>query len=403
MAIWAQSGYGRGDKIDRGFAAGVINGVILSPRDESPGRLEGAARHWKTNYPDVDITFDPQFYAATMNNPSDGCLPEYDYYANNSGLGRTQFSSTRIRRRYVEQCIGYQFDILGDSLTHIISPTVLFDDFRDSWSQVAINMSVESVDYHASLNSELPLLISIVVSETAFHSQDAMEEFLDALTELDVDGFYIIVRRNATSLQHAMEPSIFGRFLYMCYVLTEINEYKVVVGYSDWHSFLLASVGVSHTACGWYQNLRQFTMGRFSPSRGGRRPRKRYSSRPLLSCPLLIPEMQDIFMAGFLNRVLSGTNNDYILSNGPATGEPSWTDASACLTHWECLHSLAQRITAGATPQDRIQEAVRLIGIARVLYTTLRNRTVNFDPLTGPNHLQEWLTGLQEFRGIARI
>lgn len=402
MSVLAQCGYGRADKIEQGLTAGVIDGVIMSPRDENKDRLEAAILQWGKDYPNANLLFDPQFYATTLSAPKDGHLSEYDYYNNNCGLGRMHFSSSRIRR-YVQECLEYQFNTFGDNLSYLISPSILFDDFRDYWSQLAINLSVESADFHSGLTNPPPLLISIIVSETALHSLDALEEFLDALTELEVNGFYLIIRRNANTLQHAMEAGSFARFMYMCYVLAEINEYTVVVGYSDWHSFLLESVGVDFTACGWYQNLRQFSLARYLPPTGGRRPRKRYSSAPLLSSPLINPELQDIYMAGLLSEVLTGGENDAILSTGPSAGEVKWSDLIATITHWKCLSSLANQVAIGSKVTERLQKSLGLIQTAQNLYTRLAHSGINFDPSTGPQQLFEWRAAVQEFKSIARV
>ena len=402
MSLLAQCGYGRGGKIEQGLNDGVIHGVIMSPRDERRGRLEQDIGNWGNSNLNALVMFDPQFYAANLNNPRDGHLSEFDYYNNNSGLGRTHFSGTRIQG-YVKECLDYQHQTFGSNLAYLISPTIIFDAFRDSWSQISLNMAVESADYHSTLNSPQPLLISLVISETAFQTMDAVEEFLDALTEIDIQGFYIILRRNSASVQNAMESAPFGRFMYFCHVLTTINEYDVIVGYSDWHSFLLEAAGVTHTATGWYQNLRQFSLARFQPSSGGRRPRKRYSSAPLLSCPLINPELQDIYMANLLPRVLSGSSHDAILQNGPASGEGNWFDEISCLAHWYILNALSQRLSALPTQLGRIQEAERLMQNALTLYTQLSSQNVSFDPSTGPNHIREWQDSLQEFRGLAGL
>ena len=403
MSTLAQCGFGRSNKIELGIDGGVIHGMIMSPRDEARGRLEGAVHQLRQTYPSALILFDPQFYAATLNDPRDGHLNEYDYYKNNSGLSRTHFSMSQIRR-YIEDSINYQFNSLGGNLSYLISPTIIFDDFRDSWSQIAINMAVESVAYRTALNGAPPLLISLVISETAFNSLEATQEFLDVLTELEVDGFYIIVRRNANSIQNAMEASSFARFMYFCYVLTEINEYAVIVGYSDWHSFLLESVGVNYTASGWYQNLRQFSLARFQPAAGGRRPRKRYSSVPLLSSPLITPELQDIFLARLLHNVLSGSSHDNILSqNGPAAGEPAWSDEIACLEHWYSMNRLSELIAPQGTVSERLDEALRLIQSADGLYLQLSQVGVSFDTSTGPNHIDEWRNSVQEFRRMTGV
>lgn len=399
MSILAQSGYGRGNKIEQGLADNVIQGVIMSPRDERRDRLEQAINDWVSTYPNALVMFDPQFYAATLNTPRDGHLSEFDYYYNNSGLSRTHFSGKRILN-YVKGCIDYQHLTFAQNVAYLISPSILIDNFRDSWSQIALNMAMESTDYHASLSNPQPLLISIVLSETAFQSMDAVEEFLDAVTEIDARGFYVIIRRNASSPQNAMESTAFGRFMYFCHVLATINEYDVIVGYSDWHGFLLNVTGVTHTATGWHQNLRQFSLSRFQPSLGGRRPRKRYSSAPLLSCPLITPELQDIHMANFLPRVLSHSRHDIILQNGPSSGEGNWTDEVSCLAHWFSLNSLSQQIEAQTTLSTRIQEAARLMQNALTLYGHLANQGVSFDPSTGPAHIREWQDSLLEFRSL---
>ncbi len=402
MSVLAQCGHGRGSKIERGLSDGVIHGVIMSPRDERKDRLEQAIQDWGGSHPNALVMFDPQFYAATLNNPRDGHLSEFDYYNNNSTLGRTHFSGTRIQG-YVRECLDYQHQTFGNNIAYLISPTILFDAFRDSWSQIALNMAIESADYHSSLTSPRPLLISLVISETAFQTMDAVEEFLDALTEIDAQGFYIIIRRNSEFVQNAMESASFGRIMYFYHVLTTINEYNVIVGYSDWHSFLLEVAGVTHTATGWYQNLRQFSLARFRPSSGGRRPNKRYSSAPLLSYPLVNPELQDIHLANLLHLVLSGSNYDAILQNGPAAGESNWTDEISCLAHWYSLNDLSRRISAHHVQSVKIQEAEQLMQNALTLYAQLESQNVSFDPTTGPDHIREWQDSLQEFRALAGL
>jgi len=403
MGIIAQCGYSAGAKVRKGLIDGVIRGAIASPKDESPERLEKFIPGLRQEFPSSLILFDPQFYAATLNNPRDGHLKEYNYYVNNNGLRRTNFSGTAMRR-YVGSCLRYQQSAFGDNLSYVVSPTVLFNDFRDPWSQVSLNLASESVDYHGSeLSEPQPLLVSFVVSETAFQNLDAMEEFLDALTELDCAGFYLIIQRNANSPQHAMEAITFGRFLYYCYVLAEINRYEVIVGYSDLHSFLLRAVGVMHTASGWFQNLRQFSLARFQQSTGGRRPRKRYSSTPMLSCPLIQPELEDIFLEGLLPDVLSGSIHDDVIANGPADGEANWNDEISCLAHWYSLYESSQLVTTSPSPNQRILYANRLINNAELIYQQLLMHGIGFDSQTGPNHLKEWGQSIQEFCLLAGI
>jgi hypothetical protein len=401
MSILAQSGWGRSDKLEKGLDFNVIDGVIMSPRDERKDRLEKSIVQLRKDYPNSKILFDPQFYATTLSSPRDGYLEEFDYYKQNTGLRRTHFAPSDIQK-YVKQCMDYQFNTFSNDLSYIISPTILFDDFSDAWSQISINLAVESKKYYSKLSSPPPLLISIAFSENALNSLSSIEDFLDSITELeDIEGFYIIVRRNSSTLQHTMDN--LSHLMYFCYVLAELNQYHIIVGYSDLISFILHSSGVKSTACGWYQNLRQFSMSRFLPTTGGHRPIKRYSSTRLLSILKINPELEEIFKVGLLDQVLSNTENDDILLTGPALGYENWTDEMSCLNHWGSLTSLLRRISASSSIKEKLDTAQEIIQKALNLYTQLNHAGINLEPTTGPNHLDSWLDSIKDFRTIVNI
>lgn len=343
---------------------------------------------------------DPQFYVTTVSVPRDGRLPEYDYYADHAPLSRTQFSP-RLIAGYVRACLNYQNELAG--LSYILSPTVLFDDFRDSWSQIVLNMADASIDCHGGLADAPPLLVTIVTSELALRNATGMGEFLDALSGLEVDGFYLLVNRSSSGYQAAMDARAMENLMYFVHVLAHLNDYRVLVGYSDWLGFLLHAAGASATATGWHQSLRQFSMARFEPAGGGRRPRKRYSSTPLLSNPLIVPELEDIYRAGLLGNVLSGSRYDAILRGGPAAGEARWTDEIGCLAHWAAVGRAIEAIEAQRRPPAKLTTAVQLIDAAKSLFDRLVVRGVNFEPQTGPDHLTSWRDSVLAFRHSASV
>jgi hypothetical protein len=398
--LLAQAGYGRGNKIHTALGQDLVGGVILSPKDERRDRLEQCVSELRSEYADATIIFDPQFYATTVSVPRDGRLPEYDYYADHAPLSRTQFTPRQITR-YVTSCLNYQNNLRD--LSYILSPSVLFDDFRDSWSQIALNMAEASIDCHGGLTNAAPLLVTVVTSELALRNATGLGEFLDALSSLDVTGFYLLVNRSGSGYQPAMDVRAMENLMYFVHVLANLNEYQVIVGYSDWLGFLLHAVGASATATGWHQSLRQFSMARFEPTGGGRRPRKRYSSTPMLSNPLIVPELDDIFRAGLLNSVLSGSSHDSILQRGPATGEARWTDEIGCLTHWTAVRGAIDRIESQRRQAAKLIAAVQLIDGARTLYDRLITRGVNFEPQTGPDHLTSWRDAVSAFRHTAGV
>jgi hypothetical protein len=407
MSLLAQCGFGRGQKIETGFNSNIIQGVIMSPRDETRIRLENDIRTWSENeqFSEKIVLFDPQFYVSNVPIPDlrDGHLPEYEYYNQNSGLGRANFSRRNIIE-FTQQCIHYQHNTLANGLSYIIAPSIAIDDFRDCWSQIALDFYVEAIDIYRQLENPQPLLLLVIVSENAFQSLELTEEYLNELTRLNVEGFYIILRCNSGVLQKDVNPTIFSNFMYFCYVLSTINEYCVIVGYSDWQSFLLESVGVTFTACGWFQNLKQFSFSRFAPSTGGQRPRKRYSSLPLFSNLLIHPDMENVFLAGRLGEILSGSHWDQFLTNNqsPAANETQWSDDCSCFAHWFSLSRLSEMLQNYSDVRGKILYSRRLINQADLLYRSLAQSGIEFD-LSASDRLASWRESIRLFCSVIGI
>jgi hypothetical protein len=408
MGLLAQCGFGRGQKIETGFDSNIIQGVIMSPRDETKTRLEKDICTWgeSEQFSRMTILFDPQFYVSNVPIPNlrDGHLPEYEYYNLNPGFGRANFSRRNITE-FTQRCIHYQHETFANGLSYIIAPSIAIDDFRDCWSQIALNFYVEAIDVHEQLENPRPLLLSVIISENVFQSLELTEEYLNELTRLNVEGFYIIVRYNNSVLQNDVNPTIFSNFMYFCYVLSVINEYRVIVGYSDWQSFLLESIGVSFTACGWFQNLKQFSFARFDSSIGGRRPRKRYSSLPLFSNLLINPDMENVYRTGRLEEILSDSHWDQFLTNqSPATNETQWTDDYSCFAHWSSLSYLSDMLQNYSDVREKILYSRRLINQADLLYRSLAQSGIEFDlSSSNRNRLASWRESIRLFCSVIGI
>ena len=123
----------------------------------------------------------------------------------------------------------------------------------------------------------------------------------------------------------------------------------------------------------------------------------------MLSNPLIVPELEDIYGAGRLGDILSGAPYDRILQGGPASGEARWTDEIGSYAHWAAVCRAIDRIEAERRPAAKLNTAVQLIDAARSLYDRLLSRGVNFDPQTGPDHLTSWRDSVVAFRRTAGV
>lgn len=391
MGIYAQHGYGKSDRVEQGLRLGVLDGVILSPKDEKPDSLECFAQSIRHGYPNATVLLDPQFYVSTITPARERYLVEYDSYYRSS-LSRKDFISPITISAYVKNTIDYQMSL---PLTHLVSPSIMFDDFQDPWSQTCLSLAESACHYHSTLGNPRPLMLSVVFSEVALASAHSLGQFLDILSTFEATGFYLIVRRTGLQYQPQMEPNYLANLLYLIYVLAEINKYEVVMGYTDILGLLFHSVGAKAIGCGWFNSLRQFSLASFQPSSGGGKARARYTSIPLLNSILVVPELQSAYQAGLIDSVLTGTSLDVPLRSNPANA--AWSAEMSTLHHWAALHETVTRLLPEGGTSERLASISKRIENARDVYKRLRRHGSVFEPASGPGHLEQWQRAIDDF------
>jgi hypothetical protein len=400
MKLFAQQGYGKGDKLHRGLNDQSLDGVILSPRDEKEENLSSLKKELEQNYPASEILLDPQFYYATYIDGVSKNLDSLSYYP-----GKLTLSSLRSLRninQYVTNCLLFQHKL---NLHTLVSPTILIPSFTDRYAQISLNMAEESIAEAKKIGK--PLLVSLVFSESALNDSRSVDEFLNELTMLDTEGFYITVARNNTSYDQKFdEVTPLVNLLTMIYSLGEINEYKVIMGYSDIVGLLYLAVGAYGISNGWHNSLRKFTIQqRILPVSGGRLPRERYTSLPLLNS-ILVSELDSIAKVlkeynGNLQDYLSQTPYDHIILSGssPSAG---WSRAISHLQHWSALKQGINSIK-DLEISDRLDEIEKQIDHAKALYKILQSLAIQFDSSSSGHHLDNWDTALKQFRNTHQV
>ena len=388
MSILAQHGYGKSDKLEQGIADGSIQGVIVSPRDERPENLAALLDSIPNN---LERLADPQVYAGTVVNPRVGKLPQYNHYRAN--LTPASFGPVAIRE-VVQDTLAWQDNL---NVSAVVSPTVLVDAHTSRWAQIAMMLAQETINQH---QGNKPLLISLVIAEEALQEIQLVDGWLNEITQMDVDGFYLVIRRLSEAYSQQREPDILTSLLRVCYSLAEINEYRVFVGYSDMVSLLLHAVGVTGTGAGWFSSLRQFGLRRFQQVTGGSQPRSRYTSQPLLNS-IYVTELDAIYYSGLIANVLSGTNYDGRFNMNTNPDNVGWPPRDAALHHWSVLHNMVQAIS-GTTATGRLTSVRSQIVQAIALYAQV-GQFLPFQPETSTSHLHQWLDALDRFRSDAAV
>lgn len=394
MTLLAQHGWGKSGKIISGLNDESISGLIVSPRDETPENAAALIASIASDYPDSTRLFDPLFHAGQIMRANDGKLPRYNYYKPN--LTRRDFIGARKYAGYAADVLGYQYEL---DVTAIVSPTIELVNFGDSSAQIALQLADASATHHADADDTRRLLLSFLINENALGSRDDLDDFLDAITLMEADGFYLLMSRANSTHNPLIEPERLAGLMYMVYILRVVNRLDVYCGYSDLIGLPLHAAGATATACGWYGTLRRFTFKRFRPSSGGQQPRPRYLSTPALES-ILITELDSVFEAGLINQFLSGTDYDTEFQT-KAPLSVTWSAETAALHHWAALAAKISEIESLAV-DEALTNVSDWIDTAETIRSEAEMLGVQFEPPSG-THLDMWRRAINLFRDMAEI
>lgn len=385
MNILAQVGFGKSTYIEDAVKDGSLSGAILSPRDEDAASLASTVQRLSDSQGVTFVAVDPQFYAFTV---PDARLRKLDGYPYNPGiLTRRSYSDADTLRKLSVTALQFQSTL---SVTHLITPAIPLVDLRDSSSQIFITMAQESLKH---VDDARPLLLSLILSESALLSPDQVDEFLDVITAWDYRGIYLCVQPNNSIYPATLSSPALANLLYLIYVLAELNNYTVVVGFTDFNSILFRAAGANYVASGWHNSLKQFSLARYAPKKkGGARARPRYSSRPLLAPILVEPELAEIVDAGLEEYALSGSVFDTRLL-GDVAGT-NWPTSIAYRAHVATLARLDEEFTSASTAKGRFASALQSVGRARSSFELLAKRGISFE--TRAAFLRSWQDAVEQ-------
>ena len=122
MKLYAQHGYGDGQKTTEALAWSRIDGVIFSPKDIPLDRLRAAIQQIHDNYASAEIMVDSQFYAcfAAVDPTSNlGNLGEDDYGAYFQPRRRSQLLSEPQLISDLDKALKFQ---VGLGVSAILAP-----------------------------------------------------------------------------------------------------------------------------------------------------------------------------------------------------------------------------------------------------------------------------------------
>ncbi len=185
---------------------------------------------------------------------------------------------------------------------------------------------------------------------------------------------------------------IIANWMYLVYSLT-YNDFKVIVGYSDYLTPIFCGLGAEAGTTGWFDNLKRFSLLRFNPSRsGGRQALTRYSSAPLFNRVLL--DELDMAESLGINGIRSNTPYEDDYTAGTVSKEIE------SLQHWAAINSLSELIVPGD-----VRESIRMIkswifkaeGLYSIMTASIPT-SLNFK--SDGSHLESLRDGINRFEDM---
>ncbi len=390
MTMYVQHGYGKGDKVQRLLQEGNASGVVLSPADETADNLAATAASARGF--GAAVLLDPQMYVSTI--PGGAARRHED---NSLDFSQVRWSAgTELVHTHVEQVLNLNHRV---GTTAVIAPAPLQTAFLDPWAPVAIQYARETMRF-----ADRPTYVSVVVEESALAEWTPIAQWLNEVTTLDCEGFYIVIARSDRPYPQLWNPALLMNLLRIVYRLGVLNRYTILWGFTDIAGLLSLATGATAFGCGWFYSLRNFTSGKWVPKTGGGVPTARVLSSGLLSPIEALGEGGPIARSSIGEYAFPARELRSRLSNGEQVpvGE-------ARLQHLQVLGGMAADLGGGgpalkssdvwrlvervdgllAAAQETLAEAERL-GIA--LATRYR---------TGVNQLRQALNGFVEIEGLA--
>ena len=358
MTFYAQHGYGKADKLNVLAGNGAIAGVILSPADEETDGLRRAtgamARHG------VETVLDPQTYVYTIPNAVGRC--HENLHLDFGPLSWASLTPAHIQAQ-VEAVL--EANARVGTTGPVIAPAPRQTSLNDLWLPLALQYARTMADRAGGSK----VLASVVLEEGGLGDWDAIERWLDVATTLDVLGFYIIIGRRS-AYPSAWDRGPLSNLLRLVYRLQVLNEYRVILGYTDFTGVAATAMGASAVASGWNYRQRQFLSERWIPQSGGQAPVPRVTSEALLSPLYAQGEMESAARSALGAQILG----DPGLRQRIAFQAASWRNAEAVLQHLEALGGCVREVEAAGDPSTRLDHLVQATAHASRLFDDLRRQ-----------------------------
>jgi len=358
-----QFGYNGQTIVERAMQNDHMDGVILSPTDYPIEKNTNLAE--RVNDRGKTVLFDPQYYIPRTERKA---AQSYPYFESKGG---NEFETVVVQRagqreELCREILSVQDDMGVDAY---ISPARHIDALVDRKINEWKELTDSFIEIARKEGRDIPVFASLPVEGDVISHPDERNEFLDHVTSLDPDGFYVSVQYKMGQRYPLTGAQDVHAYVDLMKSL-RLNQFEVVAGHSHQIAHLLFAAGVNAFASGHYKNTKAYDVGRWEPEdEGFGRTVIYYYSDEILNDVRVEQGLQNLYASGFdisRLRTKSPYDGDLFAATNPESSE--WKLSEQSWDHYIYACYEISRKYRGKSLQEKIDLAREHILDAGDLY-----------------------------------
>ncbi|SEW10378.1 hypothetical protein [Halobacterium jilantaiense] len=370
-----QFGYNGQTIVDRALTNDHMDGVILSPTDYPMGKNKTLAQ--KVNNQGKTVLFDPQYYIPRTERDA---AQSYPYFESKGG---NEFETVVVQREGQREELCREILSVQDKMgvDAYISPARHVDALVDRKINEWKDLTESFIEIAREDGQDIPIFAALPVEGDVISHPDERNEFLDYVTSIDPDGFYVSVQYEMGQRYPLTGAQDVHAYVDLMKSL-KMNQFEVIAGHSHQIAHLLFAAGVDAFASGHYKNTKAFDVGRWEPDdEGFGRTVIYYYSDEILNDIRVEQGLQNLDASGFdisRLRTKSPYDGDLFAATTPESSE--WKLSEESWDHYISACFQISRKYRNKDLQERIDFAKNHLEQAANLHEDMLNY-VNEDEL----------------------
>lgn len=291
----------------------------------------------------------------------------------------------------IRQGIKYQLKNLG--LNNIIIPNYYENDNVDDYIYL-----IKTINKWLTTNRQdgIQYYMTITLANHTIIDEDKVDRLLYALTDQSIvfDGYYISCEAKPEFKQKISVDFKYLKNLAMLFRILKKQNFKTIYAYANWDALIFLSLtDIDYISIGTYENLRNFSIKRFTEQEDGGPSKGFYFSEKLLNF-VKSPLLDLVRPSGCLPLIKNERNifSDVILAEDyPWSNQKPEVHKNYLLAVDRLLNELA----SVKNVSDRRALMIQKIDAAEEAYNILASKNVHLPDESRNYHLSNWKTFLR--------